>query len=146
MTTNPFVDAFQPASVPPAVFTLVSSSGPTSKVDPLQKERRRVILELAKQAFLGGKTPLPFAVTCALSADNSGLPFIRASRIVVTSPTSDIKATFENVLCLWDTGAHASFIVFSQLPEGVRDGRVEGTAFMEIECDPFFVTRDSRFC
>ncbi|CAA7264872.1 unnamed protein product [Cyclocybe aegerita] len=66
----------------------------------------------------------------------SYIPFVFASRLIVTSTTdmSDEppKSIFENVWCLWDSGAQTSFILTSNLNSTVRDNRDEGSALMDI--------------
>jgi len=105
----------------------------------LAKERRRRLLELTEQSFPDGKVPDPFALTwLALSQDAAAnkLPFILASRIVVTSATdasdNPPQSVFENAWCLWDTGAQTSFVLTSQLDAAVRDNQTEGNAIMDI--------------
>ncbi|KAF8887626.1 hypothetical protein CPB84DRAFT_1849802 [Gymnopilus junonius] len=110
-------------------FTTISKFIPKptkpTNVDPLAKEHRHHLLELTKQSFPDGKD-----VTA------NKLPFILASRIVMTS-TTDMsedppRSVFENVWCLWDTGVQTSFIVTSQLDATVRDNQTEGNAIMDI--------------
>jgi hypothetical protein len=130
-------------------FTTVSKFVPkpikAAHVDPLAKERRRRLLELTKQSFPDGKVPDPFTLTWpALSQDAAAnkLPFILAPRIVVTGPTDTSdnppQSVFENVWCLWDTGALTSFVLTSQLDATVRDNQTEGSAIMDIKCDLFY--------
>jgi len=124
-------------------FTTVSKFVPKptkpAHVDPLAKERRRRLLELTKQSFPDGKVPDPFALTWLSLSQDAGankLPFILASRIVVTSATDTSdhppQSVFENTWCLWDTGAQTSFVVTSQLDAAVRDNKTEGSAMMDI--------------
>jgi len=42
------------------------------------------------------------------------------------------QSVFENVWCLWDTGAQTSFVVTSQLDATVRDNQTEGNTIMDI--------------
>jgi len=136
--------ALQPAEATAGLkFTTVSKFVPKPTkpvhVDPLAKERRRRLLELTKQTFPDDKVPDPFLLAwLSLSQDVAAnkLPFILASRIVVTSATdtSDYppQSVFENVWCLWDTGAQTSFVLTSQLDAAVRDNQNEGNAIMDI--------------
>jgi hypothetical protein len=89
-------------------FTTVSKFVPEptkpANVDPLAKQRRRRLLELTEQSFPDGKVPDPFTSTwLGLSQDVAAnkLPFILASRIVVTSATdmseNPPQSVFENV-------------------------------------------------
>ncbi|KAJ7253273.1 hypothetical protein C8J57DRAFT_1722615 [Mycena rebaudengoi] len=110
-----------------------------TNVDPLAKERRRRLVELAKCLFPDGKVPDPFTLSwLALSQDvaANNLPFILASRIVVTSATdmsdNPPDSIFEDVWCLWDSGAQTSFVLTSQLHSTVRDNQDEGSALMDI--------------
>jgi hypothetical protein len=107
----------------------------------LAKERRRRLLELTKQSFPDGKVPDPFSLTW-LTLSRNRLPFILASRIVVTSATDTSdhppQAIFENVPCIWDTGAQVSSILASQLDAAVRGNQTEGNAIMDIKCDLFY--------
>ncbi|KAJ7654308.1 hypothetical protein B0H17DRAFT_1146804 [Mycena rosella] len=109
-----------------------------TNVDPLAKERRRRLVELTKDSFPDGKVPDPFTLSwLALSQDVAAnkLPFILASRIVVTSATdmsdNPPENIFEDVWCLWDSGAQTSFILTSQLHSAVRDYQDEGSALMD---------------
>ncbi|KAK2465135.1 hypothetical protein APHAL10511_002827 [Amanita phalloides] len=124
-------------------FTTVSKFVPEptkpAQVDPLAKERRRRLLELTQESFPDGKVPDPFSLKwLALSKDVAAnkLPSILASRIVVTSATDTSdnppQSVFENVWCLWDTGAQTSFVLTSQLDAAVRDNQTEGNAIMDI--------------
>jgi len=77
-----------------------------------------------------------------LSNNITNLPFIKVSRIIVTSG-SDRSANapqcvIHNVHCLWDTGAQTSCILASSLPAEVRGDKEEGTATMEIECNSLY--------
>ncbi|KAJ7457118.1 hypothetical protein B0H11DRAFT_2320518 [Mycena galericulata] len=110
-----------------------------TNVDPLAKERRRRLVQFTKDSFPGGKVPDPFALSwLALSQDVAAnkLPFILASRIVVTSATdmsdNPPENVFEDVWCLWDSGAQTSFVLTSQLHSAVRDNQDEGSALMDI--------------
>ncbi|KAF8200028.1 hypothetical protein K438DRAFT_1759059 [Mycena galopus ATCC 62051] len=110
-----------------------------TNVDPLAKERRRRLVELTKDSFPDGKVPDPFTLSwLALSQDVAAnkLPFILASRIVVTSATdmsdNPPENVFEDVWCLWDSGAQTSFVLTSQLHSAVRDNQDEGSAWMDI--------------
>ena len=64
-------------------------------------------------------------------------PFILASRIVVTSATDTSdnppQFVFENVWCLWNTGAQTSFVLTSQLGAAVSDNQSQGNAIMDIK-------------
>ena len=77
-------------------------------------------------------------------------PFILASRIVVTSATDTSDnpphAVFENLWCLWDTGAQTSFIVTSQLGAAVRDNKTGGSAIMDISSASCSIIRDLQLC
>ncbi|KAJ2916981.1 hypothetical protein MD484_g3465, partial [Candolleomyces efflorescens] len=108
-------------------------------VDPLAKDRRRRLLELTEQSFPDGRVPDPFTLTwLGLSQETAAnkLPFILASRIVVTSAADESdnppQSVFENVWCLWDTGAQTSFVLTSQLDPIVRNNQTEGNALMDI--------------
>jgi hypothetical protein len=123
------------------VSKFVDKPSKPAHVNPLAKERRLRLLELTKQSFPDGKVPDPFSLTwLSLSQDvaPNKLPFILASRIVVTSATDTSdnppQSVFENTWCLWDTGAQTSFIVTGQLDAAVRDNKTEGSAIMDIKC------------
>ena len=124
-----------------AVSKFIAKPPKPAHVDPLAKERRRRLIELTKQSFPDGKVPDPFSLTWLSSPQDvvaNKLPFILASRIVVTSATDTSDnpphAVFENLWCLWDTGAQTSFIVTSQLGAAVRDNKTGGSAIMDIKC------------
>ena len=71
------------------ISKFIAKSTKPVHVDSLAKERRR-LLELTKQPFPDGNVPDPFSLTwLSLSQDVAAnkLPFVFASRIVVTSAT-----------------------------------------------------------
>ncbi|KAJ7764601.1 hypothetical protein DFH07DRAFT_956058 [Mycena maculata] len=110
-----------------------------TNVDPLAKERRRRLVQLTKDSYPDGKVPDPFTLSwLALSQDVAAnkLPFILASRIVVTSATdmsdNPPENLFEDVWCLWDSGVQTSFVLTSQLHSAVRDNQDQGSALMDI--------------
>ena len=133
--------ALHPEQSPGLHMTTVSEfiPKPTTKLDPVAMERRRRLIELTKEAFPDGKVPDPFNLSwLALSQDVAAnkLPFILASRIVVTSArdltNNPPQNVFHNVWCLWDSGAKTSFILTSQLHSAVSDNQEEGSALMDI--------------
>jgi len=123
------------------------ASNPTEPYDyPYPMERRRLLVaKLSEEIFPTNKILDPLAVTLLEPFKEGGethLPFIYASRIVVemidsaTEPPP--RVTFENVQCLWDTGAQSSYIATSMLDATVRGGQTEGSAMMYIWCDLFY--------
>ncbi|GBE84298.1 hypothetical protein SCP_0602760 [Sparassis crispa] len=85
-----------------------------AKADPLAKERRRRLLDLTEQTFPDGKVPDPVVTSAEDQTDNPP------------------QSVFENVWCLWDTGAQTSFVVTHLLDSVVRNNQDEGSAIMEI--------------
>jgi len=72
------------------------------------------------------------------------LPFIPVTQLTITNAyiASDSEAphvVFENLICLWDTGASVTVIPTEFLDPAVRDNRTEGYAIMGIRCAPFLV-------
>ena len=91
------------------------------------KGRRARLRDLAKKDFPGGKIPDPYtAVWLNLIGDEStrDLPFIQAT--IRISPydwpdgTPEPVQTFQDVWVLWDTGAHVSQILSSQLHDNIK--------------------------
>ncbi|KAF8802287.1 hypothetical protein BYT27DRAFT_7308284 [Phlegmacium glaucopus] len=106
------------------------------EIDPIAGERRHHLLELTRQTFPDGRVPDPFTNWLSLSQDGAAdrLPFIWALCIVITSTTghNSKQSVFENVWCLWDTGAQTSIILTSLLDPAVRNNQDEGFAIMDI--------------
>ena len=99
-----------------------------------KRERRRKLLELTKVSFPDGKVPMPYLMVPAAQNDLR-LPFVCAS-IAISPHDADgiVGHAFDNVWCLWDTGAHCSAIVSRKLRPEVREQNEEGFASLEITC------------
>lgn len=112
---------------------------------PSVEERRHRLLESTKEAFPDGKIPNLFTTVLLMRSSNDAnddnLPFIRVESIVVTSPTGDDshQTIFNDVWCLWDTGAQVSYVVSDLLDPYVRDNESAGCATMEIKCVLFAI-------
>jgi len=150
--TSPSFPVTLPLMEPPGTLTPVPKFIPRSPTptndDPRAKERRRRVAELAEQTFPDGKAPDPYTSVWLWSLQDAAinkLPFITASRIVVSSATAKSpnmpQTVFEDIMCLWDSGAQTSYIVTSRLHASVRDNKTEGSAIMDIRCGPFYYSR-----
>lgn len=103
---------------------------------PARRERRQKLLKLAEASFPDG-VPSPYAVLPLCSREK--LPFVCAT-ISVTNDY-DRSQQFQDVWCLWDTGATISHILTGILNEEIRGSSTEGYvsgeimyAFQRLEC------------
>ena len=95
---------------------------------PARVERRRKLMEMAKASFPNGP-PKPFTLVDSMSQDEF-IPFIRTS-VRIYSEDGSVSQEFPNEWCLWDSGAHISYILSGLLrpevksPDAPEDGYVQ---------------------
>ena len=103
------------------------------------QERRQRLRDIAKSSFPGGQYPEPYSSFWLQEFRGNTyrhLPFILSN--IVISPLevrSNLitEQNLENVWCLWDTGAHISQVLSSQVDPRITREQTNGQVHMAVK-------------
>ena len=118
LNSNIVAAVTQPAKfppIPPYTSYPIDREITDHTAEAIKREHRRKLLELTKATFPDGKISMLYLIIPATQYEPP-FPFVCASVVILPFDVDGIVGdAFDNVWCLWDTGAHCSAIVSRKL-------------------------------